>query len=138
MSSWNINLNDPTGSKKIQEIFEKRVKKLMRVATIEFWRQVIISTPVDTGYARYGWFISSHTPSRYLPPDGQEKYQVPKQQDHEDIREYGLDDKLYINNNVPYIDRLNDGYSTQAPKNFVEMAAARVQNAVAIKAKSIK
>jgi hypothetical protein len=138
MKSWNINLNDPTGSKKIQEIFEKRVKQLMRVASIEFWRQVIIATPVDTGYVRYGWFISSHTPSAYLPPDGQEKYQTPKQQDHQDIKDYGLDDKLYINNNVPYVGRLNEGYSKQAPANFVEKAAARVQNAIAAKAKSIK
>lgn len=138
MKSWNINLNDPTGAKKIQEIFEKRVKKLMHVASVTFWEEVKIDTPLDTGYARYGWFVSSHTPSQYLPPEGQEKYPMPKLQDHQDIREYGLDDTLYINNNVPYIGDLNNGHSTQAPANFVEMAAAKVQNAIAIKAKSIK
>ena len=33
-----------------------------------------------------------------------------------------LDDTVYISNNLPYIQRLNDGYSQQAPENFVESA----------------
>jgi hypothetical protein len=138
MSGWNISLNDPSGAKKIKEIFEKRVKKLMEVATIEFWWQVMTATPVDTGYARFGWFITVKTPSKYLPPEGQESYPTPNLADHSDFQPYNLDDRLYITNNVPYIDRLNDGYSRQAPANFVEMAAARVQKDVSKKAAQIK
>ena len=128
------------GAKKIEDIFVTRVKKLMQTASEEFWQQVMIATPVDTGYARFGWFISVKTPSSYLPPaQGQgQKYPMPRLSDHSSISAFGIDDVLYITNNVPYIDRLNDGYSRQAPARFVETAAARVQNYVAAKAKSIK
>lgn len=132
-----ISLNNPAGPKQIENIFDRRVRQLMRMASIEFFRQVIIATPVDTGYARFGWFISTKTPSKYLPPPG-DKFSVPGIEDHSQIEEFGINDKIYITNNVPYIGRLNDGYSKQAPARFVEMAATRVQNAVAQKAKTIK
>lgn len=133
-----ISLNNPAGIKEIENIFERRMLRLMRVASVEFFRQVIIATPVKTGYARFGWFISTKTPSKYLPPDGRKKYPKPRLNEHTSDDAYGLNDKIYITNNVPYIGRLNDGYSKQAPARFVEMAATRVQNKVAQKAKTIK
>ncbi len=33
--------------------------------------------------------------------------------------------RLYLVNNAPYIGRLNDGHSTQAPRGFVEAAIAK-------------
>jgi hypothetical protein len=138
MSGWNIDLNSSKDAKKIEDIFEQRIVELMKAASIEFWRQVVISTPVDTGFARFGWFITVKTPSKYLPPEGQESYPMPNLADHSEIRPFTVNDTLFITNNVPYIDRLNNGYSRQAPANFVEMAAARVQKAVSKKAAQIK
>lgn len=136
MKSWTV--ETPKDLLPIIDAFEDEIKRLMKAASMDFWQKVMISTPVDTGYARYGWFISSHAPSNYLPPDGQKKYPMPQIQDHMDIRPYSIHEKLYVTSNVPYIGKLNSGSSTQAPANFVEMAAAKVQNTIATKAKSIK
>ena len=127
-----IDLNKPGGAEKIKQIFDRRVTKLMKAATIEFFRQVTISTPVDTGRARVGWKPSINVPSSYVPPEG--KYGMPA------IPKLGtitVRDTIYITNNLPYIKRLNNGYSRQAPARFVESAAARVQNAISVIAKNI-
>ena len=75
-------------------------------------------TPVDTGRARANWLVSLGTPrtetvevggrpdpGRVVAP------RVPQQ-------------AIFIANNLPYIRRLNEGSSTQAPASFVEMAVA--------------
>ena len=36
------------------------------------------------------------------------------------------DNVAYITNNVPYINKLNDGHSSQAPAHFVEAAIDQV------------
>jgi hypothetical protein len=36
---------------------------------------------------------------------------------------------ITVSNNLPYIEKLNDGYSLQAPKKFVEIEIDRVANA---------
>jgi hypothetical protein len=128
----NIDLNKPDGAEKIKQIFDRRVTDLMRMATIEFFRTITISTPVDTGRARAGWTPSINVPSSYVPPEG--KYGMPA------IPELGtvtVRDTIYITNNLPYIKRLNNGYSRQAPARFVESAAARVQNAISVIVKNI-
>jgi hypothetical protein len=43
---------------------------------------------------------------------------------------------IYITNRVFYIERLNEGYSRQAPARFVELAAERVQRGVKALARS--
>lgn len=128
-----VDLNSPGGAQKIQEIMERRTADLMRMATIEFYRQVTISTPVDTGRAREGWFVTVNVPSEEVPPEG--KYSLKPIGKLPDVT---VKDRYLITNNVPYIGRLNDGYSRQAPARFVELAAERVQAAVSKLIKKIK
>lgn len=83
---------------------------------------VVSSTPVDTGRARGNWQVSLGFP-------------VVEEQDLVDkagtvtiaagaavIRSRQSGQTIFISNNVPYIGRLNQGSSSQAPANFVEMA----------------
>jgi hypothetical protein len=136
-----INLNSPDGAKKIENIMNRRCADLVKMAGIEFFRQVIISTPVDTGRARMGWSISVNAPSDYLPapaPDnwkgrsrgGSEYYPVPDIAKNSKLGVITVNDKVFITNNVPYMEKLNKGYSRQEAARFVERAAARVQAAV--------
>lgn len=124
-----IDLNTALGAKKIESIMLGRTEKLMKMATVEFFRQVVIATPVDTGRARFGWYITLNAPSTEVPPEG--KYTMPSAAKHSAVGDYyTVKDVLYITNNVPYIGDLNNGSSKQAPARFVENAAERVQNAV--------
>ena len=128
-----VDLNSPDGAKKIASILERRITDLMRMATIEFYRQITISTPVDTGRARAGWFVTVNAPSEEVPPEG--KYSLKPIDKLPDVT---VKDRYLITNNVPYIGRLNKGYSKQAPARFVELAAARVQAAISKLWKRIK
>jgi hypothetical protein len=130
MARIHVDLTAKGGAEKIAAITRRNVAKVMQIATVEFYRQVIISTPVDTGRARHGWNITIQSPSLTVPPEGQ--YSIPN------INEHGLDtivsvspeQIIYITNRVPYIEDLNKGSSRQAPARFVELAAERVQRGI--------
>lgn len=133
-----IDLNKPDGAKKIADILERRTTELMRMATKDFYQKIIISTPVDTGRARWGWNITVNAPSNTVPPPG--NYPKPTFDSHMEDPIYSITvtDAIYITNNVPYIKRLNAGYSKNHPARFVELAAARVQAAVGKPWKKLK
>ena len=122
-----VDLNSPAGAQKIQQIMERRTTELMQMATTDFYQKIIILTPVDTGRARWGWNITVNAPSSTVPPPG--IYPMPTIDQHMEnpINSITVTDVIYITNNVPYIKRLNAGYSKNHPARFVEQAAARVQ-----------
>lgn len=81
-------------------------------------------TPVKSGQARNNWLLSVGTPdTRIIKEDSfdasgterhdKNKYWIDKHKPGQDI---------YISNNLPYIKRLNEGWSKQAPAMFVEAA----------------
>lgn len=137
-----IDLNKSDGAERIAEILRGEVKRGMKMAVVECMRQLSISTPVDTGRARFGYFCTVGSPASSVPAaapggwKGEAKggavyYAAP------DIAvrvaqmgDFTVSDTLYITNNVPYIKRLNNGSSKQAPARFVERAAASTQIAV--------
>jgi len=75
------------------------------------------TTPVDTGRAKGNWFPSVGTPSEEVT-DGV----VPQTFN---ISPAPLE-KIWLTNNLPYIQELNDGHSDQAPINFVDIAVFEV------------
>ncbi|MGB5810117.1 MAG: hypothetical protein WBG86_06275 [Polyangiales bacterium] len=83
---------------------------------------LVITTPVDTGFARGNWRPSLNTPSptpiSTLDPSGQATISR--------IETVGklwrVGDTAYIVNRAPYIGRLNQGSSPQAPAGFVQAA----------------
>ena len=109
------------------EEFPERVSKMHRTMTrrlaLGIWSRLIFLTPVDTGWARFHWILTwerrdSRRPGQ-PPEDAQpESYAPPRP--NTDIPP--LFPRAYIQNRVPYIERLNDGWSRQRPANFVENA----------------
>lgn len=77
-------------------------------------------TPVDTGHARANWVPSVGDPFKgEVDNDGAHDGGVA------DVLGYRLDDgPAWVSNNVPYIARLNDGWSKQRPAGFVETCIA--------------
>lgn len=116
------------------------VDQLVRKTALAVDREVVTSTPVDTGRARSNWIASLGSPARrevdsyasgLIGPDADATTSgAIAQQSAEGAmaqaagviagRKQGQD--IYISNNLPYIGRLNDGYSAQAPSGFVEKA----------------
>ena len=86
-------------------------------------------TPVDTGWARANWIPRIGAP--FSGTDGTraqaEAGSVSRAQQEAGIAamlRYKITPtgKVFITNNVPYIGKLNDGWSKQAPKGFVQAA----------------
>lgn len=84
---------------------------------------VTLATPVDEGTARGNWFASLGSPNlqadeAFKDKSGQTTISIAKQTISKKIPEQ----PIYITNNLPYIDPLNKGHSSQAPAGFVEKA----------------
>ena len=127
MAGLFVNLNNKGAGKKIELFYRSKIESAMKMALVECLRQLTISTPVDTGRARWGWFVTVGSPSTEIPPEGH--YSIPDVTSRANVS-VSADVTAYIANNVPYIVELNDGSSKQQPARFAERSAASAQNAV--------
>lgn len=88
---------------------------------LDTWQDLVDTTPVDTGKARASWFISPGIPhTKELIPGFYPKPILPK------LERFKKNYKQwYIANTAPYIGKLNNGYSKQAPAGFIQTAIQR-------------
>lgn len=133
-----MHFNLGVGDKRIQKyinIQKKAVPRCMRMFMVAFYRQCSISTPVDTGRARWGWNCSIGSVIFDIPDSapngwvgrsrgGVEYYKEDTMRANNVFTVTAVTGKetLYVANAVPYIGRLNDGYSDQSPARFVELS----------------
>lgn len=105
--------------------------RLVRRAATAIDQALVSSTPVDTGRARSNWIASINAPASsvieaYVPGvegvTGAQNAQAALTQAAGVISGYKTGQEIHLTNNLPYIGRLNDGFSRQAPANFVEEA----------------
>lgn len=83
-------------------------------------------TPVDTGWARANWVPRIGEPFRGTAGTRENVSQSEQGSGIAAVLGYTLvRGRVYISNNVPYIGRLNDGSSQQAPAGFVEAAITK-------------
>jgi len=112
---------------------------LTRKVALAADQAVVMGTPVDTGRARSNWIAALGGPASevieaYAP--GEEgsteaaNTQAALDQGAAVISGYRSGQEIHITNNLPYIQRLNDGYSAQAPANFVEQAVMEAAQVV--------
>ena len=126
-----INLDSPAGAGQIRQLLEKRCIDTKRMVVFEYFRQVTIATPVDTGRMRWGWFITVNAPSNTVPPAG--SYSIPDVFSHIEgaVDSVTMGDTFYLTNNVPYVTFVNDGTRKMAGRHFVEIAMTRTNNSLA-------
>ena len=122
---FKLGVGDPNFRRFIK-INADRPKHVMRIFGIEFYRQITIATPVDTGRARWGWNCSVGSPDLTVPPPG--KYTIDSERAKGSFTAEVIAgaDSIYICNALPYANRLNNGWSAQAPARFTELCFANV------------
>lgn len=127
--------------KRYGRIIEAGVNNLKRDVSLAVLNSVVEETPVDTGKARSNWQVGLNSndaaprgpyapiPSQYRPP-----YQPGPQRSERSnlqaaiaagqgtISGANLKQAIYISNSLPYIGRLDDGYSKQTDAGFVSRA----------------
>jgi len=130
-----------TFNKRMNELgrrLDRNVPKFMRKLALVVDQTVVVATPVDTGRARSNWRVSVNAPLRdttnaYVLGEkgsttGQNTGAAIAQAKEAVSRVDSSRDVIYISNNLPYIGRLNDGYSAQAPAGYVESAIGAATN----------
>lgn len=103
--------------------------KITSVATLELFSGVIKATPVDTGRARGNWQTAPGSPAageteRLDKSGGEAIAEV------EAKTPQGAGQVTYLSNNLPYIMKLEEGSSKQAPEGMVRKNMDRVQRMV--------
>jgi len=112
----------------------KRVMKLLRAATekevkklvLAIHSDLVIETPVDTGWASNNWVLTIGTFSPD-PLGTRENFSTAQMNDGlSSLLNWKVDKgTIYITNNVPYISFLNEGTSMQAPPGYVDAIIQR-------------
>lgn len=85
-----------------------------------------VGTPVDTGWASNSWTMSVDNPDKTNanPPKGDFSFLPSFNTGIVEVLQFDIrrNRSIYIQNNAPYINRLNHGWSKQSPSGFVEAA----------------
>lgn len=106
---------------------ELNARDLVRKCAIGISVNVIMATPVDTGRARANWQVSLRNPldNELEDTDKNGSNTVSKATRVCVIFEL-RDQSINIANNLPYINRLNNGWSKQANAGYIERAISGV------------
>ena len=117
---------------KDMEVLMRRVDKLaiqqVRRVAIAVGSGVIVATPVDTGRARGNWLSSLGTPVSVMNWDGSAGFGAESSISRlRSIASNYHGGSLFVANNLPYINRLNNGWSKQqAVPGWIERISSEV------------
>ena len=110
----------------MNEISEEEAPKFLRKVGKKLFIGIVTRTPVRTGLAKGNWHVTLNNPSDEifdtLDPDGS----VTINAGLEVISQFGVEDDLYINNNIHYVPYLDAGISLQAPAGMVVPTLAEI------------
>lgn len=116
----------------VLDAFNGFTTRLVQRIVLDVTANLIEDTPVDTGWARANWVPSIGDPFTGTAGSAQEARAgvIDRSPQEQGIAQVALgytlsQGNITISNNVPYIRRLNEGSSSQAPAAFVQSAIAR-------------
>ncbi len=115
------------------KIFARRIQRRARqvetgasdavkTAALVINQVVILETPVKTGHARANWQVGLVAPitEEIDAEDKTGAATIARNNTLIKAREKRVD--IILSNNVPYINKLNEGSSSQAPAGFIQIA----------------
>lgn len=122
--------------KKFGQLTSSKMLTVVRKTALELLRGVVLNTPVDTGRARANWQVSLGAPADsevgwegYTPGAVEANGAAAAAQALKDgagtIQKAKAEVAIYLSNNLPYIERLENGWSQQAPAGMVRITIAR-------------
>ena len=109
MARWTLDLN------KYAEKQENKILEIRKSFLFALYNSITFRTPIDTGRARGNWNVSVNS------ADGatNENSKSPKYTSVSQMPNNRGDEPLFISNGLDYIERLEYGYSKQAPNGMV-------------------
>jgi|TARA_R100000482_G_scaffold113619_1_gene56282 hypothetical protein len=105
---------------------EEQLERLVQATVLETDRQLKKGSPVDTGRFRASWHIGENTSTGEPHPPvkkGQKIPSPPPQYTNYAGGSEQLGKSYHLHNNLPYAERLADGWSKEADAGWVELIA---------------
>lgn len=104
---------------------EKAIESIVKGTFLSLASKIIVRTPVDTGRARGNWQTSINS-----KPSGEVNDSESEAINKASRVKFKIGDSLYLINNLPYIQALEDGHSKQTPVGMVKITVAEYQEVV--------
>jgi hypothetical protein len=110
---------------KIAATNKGRMKKIAKQAYIVTVQKVNLRSPVDTGLFKNNWFTALNTPSQKITARIGGAFGEPQSNSVDDAIgiKFNIGETLFLTNSLPYADRLEYGWSDQAPQGMVRISA---------------
>lgn len=113
--------------KKIADEIEDNTTDIIRGTAIVVDQVVVTTTPIDKGRARSGWNVGIGSEPTFVPPAPPSSPEAGEagalSQGQSEIGRWRVGSPaIYISNGLPYIRRLNEGYSAQALEGMTDQA----------------
>lgn len=111
------------------EKVEGGLRALQRAVSLQVLTGVVLKTPVDTGRARANWTVTlggtSSATTEATDPSGGAAISAGSSEIAQ-VQTAPLGESVFIQNNLPYIERLEAGASKQSPGGMVAVTVAEV------------
>jgi hypothetical protein len=114
---------------------EQQLEKLLRVAVLETDSRLKQASPVDTGRFRASWQVGENSAGGGEKPEG--SYSSTPAIDRIGYQQERVGNVYSVHNNLPYAERLAQGWSKQAPAGWVQGIAKDIQGFVRVNADRI-
>jgi hypothetical protein len=113
----------------VNEDVKKRALKKYKQIVLDLGSSVIRDTPVDTGLARASWhFTTSRVSAAFDERKRDSTGSAALGRLQGVVSRLVLNQPVYMANNAPYIERLEYGWSQQAPNGMLAKNIARVRS----------
>jgi hypothetical protein len=89
--------------------------------------RIIKRSPVDTGRFRNNWQATVNSPATGVTPATDKTGNKAVQEASALINNFQIGSTFYLTNNLPYANRLEFGWSKQAPSGMVRISVAEIE-----------
>lgn len=110
--------------RKAQKETAIRLDKALQATAVEGITRMINLTPVDTGAAKYHWFVRARPNENFNKENVDGSGKLPIARAKRDVKLFRTIMILYLVNAAPYFKYLEDGSSKQAPNGIVGITRA--------------
>ena len=121
-SNWSV---DPAA---FGDAIGEDLAKLRTTIALDTHKNIVLRTPVDTGHARRNWVMSYNAAYTGPPRTGKGDGTEAIAKGYQDILSGAKEPftKVIISNNLPYIGKLENGSSNQAPTGMVAVTVVGI------------
>jgi len=106
------------------------VDKTIRATALDMFKDIVLRTPVDTGRLRGNWQVSYGNPIKTETDtvDKSESGSVVMGLAANTLNRSNLNfETIWFSNNLPYAERIENGYSRQQPQGMVKVTILEYQ-----------